>query len=186
MRITGGEARGRMIAGPTGLQLRPTGSKVRQAFFNILSNKLNGCSFLDLCAGSGIMGIEALSRGAGSLIAVEEDRKTAKAIETNLKHLGYDAEVICGEVNRVIPILKGQSFDIIFADPPYKSGIAESILRLVEKNELLARDGVLIIEHMKNLAPPDGSGLLSRQDIRHYGQTSLSFYRQQSHSEAAP
>ncbi|MBX9721237.1 MAG: RsmD family RNA methyltransferase, partial [Candidatus Obscuribacterales bacterium] len=67
MRITGGEARGRVIAGPEGLTLRPTGSKVRQAFFNILGNKLYGCSFLDICAGSGLIGIEALSRGAGSL-----------------------------------------------------------------------------------------------------------------------
>jgi 16S rRNA (guanine966-N2)-methyltransferase len=176
MRITGGESRGRAITGPAGEKLRPTGSKVRQAFFNILSNKLYSASFLDLCAGTGIMGIEALSRGASSLISVEEDRKAAKSIEANLKHLGYEAEVICGDVRKVLNILAGQTFDIIFADPPYKSEIQGTVLRMVEKHKLLADEGVLVIEHLKTLAPPENCESLVRSSLRNYGQTSLSFY----------
>lgn len=186
MRITGGESRGRLITGPAGQQTRPTGSKVRQAFFNILSNKLYAASFLDLCAGTGMMGIEALSRGAGSLIAVEEDRKTARAIETNLKHLGYEGEVICGDVRKVLGILSGQTFDIIFADPPYKSDIQELILRMVEQHKLLADQGILVIEHLKTLAPPDSCEMLRRNSLRNYGQTSLSFYTYTFTEQEAP
>lgn len=176
MRITGGESRGRLITGPAGQQVRPTGSKVRQAFFNILGHKLYAASFLDLCAGTGIMGIEALSRGAGSLTSVEENRGTAKSIEANLKHLGYDGEVICGDLRRVLPVLDGQTFDIIFADPPYKSELAETILRMVEKYKLLADEGVLVIEHLKTLPPPESCGSLACSSSRNYGQTSLAFY----------
>lgn len=184
MRVTGGEARGRVIAGPEGLELRPTGSKVRQAFFNILGHKLNACSFLDICAGTGLVGIEALSRGAGKLIAIEDKRKIAKTIEANLKHLGYEAEVICGDLRRVLPILGKGSFDVIFADPPYKSGLNESILQLVAKHELLDEEGILVIEHLRNISPPDQCEGLYRSSQRHYGQTSLSFYKSSPGSEA--
>lgn len=184
MRITGGESRGRVIAGPEGLELRPTGSKVRQAFFNILQNKLKGSSFLDVCAGTGLMGIEALSRGAGSLISIEENRKIAKNIEANLKHLGYDGEVIAGDLRRVLPILEPRAFDIIYADPPYKMGLSEPILELVEKHTLLDDEGILVIEHLRSLEPPEACGRLLRTSLRHYGQTSLSFYSESSKKSA--
>ncbi|MBX9685782.1 MAG: 16S rRNA (guanine(966)-N(2))-methyltransferase RsmD [Candidatus Obscuribacterales bacterium] len=177
MRITGGEARGRSISGPDGLELRPTGSKLRQAFFNILGNKLNASSFLDLCAGTGLMGLEALSRGAGSLIAVEENRKSARNIEANLKHLGYEGEVICSDLRRVIPLLAPKSFDIIYADPPYKSEIFVSIIELVDKHKILAADGLLVLEHLRNRKLPEKVGELELSSIRHYGQSSLSFYK---------
>jgi 16S rRNA (guanine966-N2)-methyltransferase len=176
LRITGGEARGRAIAAPAGYELRPTGSKVRQAFFNIVGFELKGCSFLDLCAGTGLVGIEALSRGAGSLIAVEANPGAARAIEANLAHLGYDGEVICGDVRKVLPIL-GTSFDIIFADPPYASGLYESIIHLVEKHELVSAGGILVLEHLRNCVLPERCAGLVRNSQRHYGQTCLSFYR---------
>lgn len=177
MRITGGAARGRTIAGPEGLELRPTGSKVRQAFFNILQQKLNACSFLDVCAGTGLMGMEALSRGAAQLIAVEENRKIAKTIEGNLKRLGFaNAEVICGDLRRVLPVLEPKSFDIIYADPPYKAELNEAILTLVEEHELLSEEGILVIEHLRSIHLPDEHKRLNRSSLRHYGQTSLSFY----------
>jgi 16S rRNA (guanine(966)-N(2))-methyltransferase RsmD len=177
LRITGGEARGRSITGPEGLELRPTGSKVRQAFFNIVGFELNACRFLDLCAGTGLMGIEALSRGAQSLISVELNRPTAKTIEHNLRHLGYDAEVICGDVLKVIPVLEAGAFDIIFADPPYKSGLHERIIELVENHQLIAEDGTLVIEHLRKTDLPESAGALTRSAQRHYGQTTLSFYK---------
>ena len=176
MRITGGAARGRVIEGPEGLELRPTGSKVRQAFFNILQNKLYGSSFLDVCAGTGLMGIEAMSRGAASLIAVEENRKIAKTIESNLKRLGFEAEVICADLRRVLPVLQERSFDIIYADPPYKGGLNETILQLVASHQLLNDEGVLIVEHLRSLPMPEECEQLKRSSLRHYGQSSLSFY----------
>jgi 16S rRNA (guanine966-N2)-methyltransferase len=179
LRITGGEARGRVITGPAGKELRPTGSKVRQAFFNIVGFELKSASFLDLCAGTGLVGLEALSRGADSLIAVEENRRAARAIETNMRHLGYNGEVIYGDVRKVLPILNERSFDIIFADPPYECDLHEEIIQLVEKHDLLAVGGRLVIEHLRSQALPEKRGRLTRQSLRHYGQTSLSFYQRQ-------
>lgn len=176
LRITGGEARGRLIAGPQGLPLRPTASKVRQAIFNILAFKLNQARFLDLCAGTGLMGLEALSRGAASLIAVEEDRRAIKAIDTNLKHLGYEAELICADVRKALVVLESAGFDIIFADPPYKTTLAREILSLVNEKGLLDLEGVLVIEHLKNIQLPEREGELERSSYRCYGQTALSIY----------
>ena len=176
MRITGGTARGRIIAGPQGLEARPTASKIRQAFFNILSQKVLGASFLDLCAGSGLMGIEALSRGADALVAVEERSRLTKTIESNLKRLGYEAEVICGDVRKVLPILAPAQFDIIFADPPYQSGLAASILNGVHRFELLAQNGLLAIEHARSMKPTSHVGDLALYDCREYGQNAVSFF----------
>ena len=186
MRITGGEARGRVITAPGGNDLRPTGSKVRQAFFNIVGFELKGCNFLDLCAGTGLMGFEALSRGAAGLVAVEANRQTARAIEANLAHLGYRAEIICGGVLKVLPLLAAKSFDLIFADPPYASGLAADIILLVDEYDLLAEDGALVVEHLRSTRLPDSAGNLVREAERHYGQTSLSFYKSRiENSESA-
>lgn len=180
MRITGGEARGRRVGGPDGLEVRPTASKVRQAFFNILGGKLKGCRFLDLCAGSGLMGIEALSRGAGSVVHVEEKRKLVRAIELNLIQLNLNGRVVCGDVCLVLPTFAPESFDVIFADPPYKANLSGAILRGVDQNNLLADGGVFIVEHLRSLPPPVESGQLKVTDQRHYGQTTLTFYRKSS------
>jgi len=178
LRITGGEARGRLISGPAGPQLRPTGSKVRQAFFNIVGFQLKHCHFLDICAGTGLMGMEALSRGAGSVTFVEENRQSARAIELNLRHLGYSAEVICADLRKVLPILEEKTFDIIFADPPYKSGLQEEIMGLTERHNLLAdAEAVLVIEHLRSIKLPDNAGKLALASSRNYGQTSLSFFK---------
>lgn len=176
MRITGGTARGRTIEGPVGLTARPTASKIRQAFFNILRNNVPGARFLDLCAGTGLMGLEALSRGARSLIAVEENRRLARGLELDLSRLGFEGEVICADVRKVLPLLDSGAFDIIYADPPYKSRIATSILQGVSKGRLLAPAGVLAVEHARaDFLPEDVSGLV-QYDKRCYGQSAITFY----------
>lgn len=176
MRITGGTARGRSVESPVGLEIRPTGAKVRQALFNILAWRMNGARFLDICAGTGLIGIEALSRGAGSLISVEENRAVAKAVENSLRKLKLDGEVICGDWRRVLPILEPKSFDIIFADPPYKSPHIKEIPLSVEKYDLLDEGGLLVIEHLKGYKFSDDCTVLVLQSTRNYGQTSLSFF----------
>lgn len=185
MRITGGEVRGRRVSGPDGLEVRPTASKVRQAFFNILGAHLKGCRFLDLCAGSGLMGIEALSRGAGSLVSVDEKRKLVRAIELSLIQLDLKGRVICADLGDALASFAPESFDVIFADPPYKANLGRNIVQLTAKHNLLSAHGVLVIEHLKTLPPPAAAGNLKLVDQRNYGQTALSFYRIQQESPAS-
>ncbi len=178
MRITGGQARGRSIEGPPGRTARPTASKVRQAFFNICCNNIAAARFLDVFAGSGLMGIEALSRGAGSLVAIEIERELTAAIEANLRRLKLQGEVICGDWNKVAPLLPPQTFHLIFADPPYKAGLGLCVLELVCRHGLLATNGILAIEH--GLAAdelPEELETLAKWKTKSYGRTHLSFYQ---------
>lgn len=177
LRITGGDARGRLVTAPEGLEVRPTAAKVRQALFNILFDRLRDAQFLDLFAGSGLMGMEALSRGARNVVAVEEKRQMSRLISDNYKILGYQAEVITGDVRKVLPVLEERVYDIVFADPPYKSQLASTVVELVGKYHLLADDGVLLVEHARSFLMPDEVDGLRLTDRRHYGQTSISFYK---------
>ncbi len=151
MIITGGEARGRRIACPENAEVRPTASKIRQAFFNILGERVTDARFLDIFAGSGLMGFEALSRGARSLVAIEESKKLVAAIRKCAKKLGFEheAEVLQGDFRRAIEWLPTGEFDIAFADPPYNSPFPSSVAYLFERNQLLIPGGVLPIEHTK-------------------------------------
>jgi 16S rRNA (guanine966-N2)-methyltransferase len=170
--------------------VRPTASKIRQAFFNILGPRIAGARFIDVCAGSGLMGLEALSRGAASLIAIEEDRQLVRAIEANIKRLGYEAEVICGDLKKVLPVLEAHSGDIIFADPPYKSGLDKSVLCLVARGRLLSPDGIMAIERAASsklsgsTAEAEDDFNLENFDNRKYGQTIIGFYRWQGRNDA--
>lgn len=177
MRITAGIARGREIVCPPGLEARPTASKIRQAFFNILRNKVQDARFLDLFAGSGLMGLEALSRGAAELVCIDENRRMVKAIEENVNRLNFQAQVIQADVRSFLDQLPKNSFDIIFADPPYKSRLAESILNGVARHGILQQEGILAIEHAREFKLPEESGNLIAYDRRDYGQTSITFYQ---------
>jgi 16S rRNA (guanine(966)-N(2))-methyltransferase RsmD len=176
MRITGGTARGRLISCPEGLDVRPTASKIRQAFFNILAYKVPDCRFLDLFAGSGLMGLEAASRGAASLLVVEQTKLQVKAIEGNYQKLGLPGKVVCADVREFLRTLEPSSFDIIFADPPYRSTYPKLVLADVDKFQLLAANGVLAIEHARENQLAEKGHNLVRTDYREYGQTAISFY----------
>lgn len=176
MRITGGTARGRIISCPEGLDVRPTASKIRQAFFNILAYKVPESRFLDLFAGSGLIGLEAASRGAASLLVVEQNKRQVKAIEGNYQKLDLAGKVVCADVREFLRTLEPSSFDIIFADPPYRSTFPKLVLGDVDKFQLLAEGGVLAIEHAcENQLAEKGKHLV-RCDYREYGQTAISFY----------
>jgi len=152
MKITGGQACGRFIAVPSIHGVRPTGSKMRQSLFNILGKRTQQAEILDLFAGSGLIGFEALSRGAGSLTCVEKNMVCARCLEINAQRLRYQdkIKIIRDDFRRALARLTGQQFDIIFADPPYKSDFAQQVLHLVAENKLLHPKGILIIEHKKN------------------------------------
>jgi len=176
MKVTGGTARGRSIASPSGLKVRPTSSKVRQALFNILGARVIDARFLDICAGSGLIGIEALSRGAASLVSIEENRHSAQAIEKSLQLLQMTGKVYAADFHHILSKLMPVQFDIIFADPPYKTLLAQAALEKIAACDLLAVDGVFIIEHTLQFAANEAVGNLYCSDTRTYGDTLLSFY----------
>jgi 16S rRNA (guanine966-N2)-methyltransferase len=175
MRITGGQARGRNIGGPSAGAVRPTSSKVRQALFNILGKRIENAKFLDICAGSGLVGLEALSRGASALTSVEEDKAIAKRLAAAAEKLGYNPKILPLDFKKALRLLKGEKFDLIFADPPYRGGFTPSILAAICEYELLADDGLIIVEHLNNTTI-DAKTNLIKTSTRAYGQTALSFF----------
>ncbi len=177
MRITGGIGRGRRLTVPAGDRVRPTSDKVKQALFNILGDQVRGARFLDLFAGAGGIGLEALSREAGLVVFVDSARESLAAIRKNIEALGcaHRAIVIA---SRAESFLKRPSepYDIIFLDPPYRMELAP-LLRLIAEAGLLRHGGLVVAEHFKKQPSPEGAGPLERYREAVYGDTALAFYR---------
>jgi 16S rRNA (guanine966-N2)-methyltransferase len=190
MRISAGEFKGRKIgtkklfvkrAGKD--DLRPTPAKVREAIFDILRIGIEGASLLDLYAGTGTIGIEALSRGAESVVFVESVRPRAKEISALIDklNLASRASVHCELTELFLQraSLTGESYDIIFADPPYASAEIEKILPLINKYGILDAHGVLLCEHAAKLVVPGVVGSLKLKKQYKYGDTRLALYRKE-------
>ena len=182
MRIIAGEYRGRVLKSPADRKTRPTSDRLRETLFNILNPKINEeTRFLDLCAGTGAIGIEALSRGAEFVTFVDKSRKSCALIEANLDLLQIpedETEVVLSSAEDFVRRTKqNTSFDIIFFDPPYKSDY-EDILRAVSDadSHLLHPDGSFIAEHHTKMNLPDKIGELRRWRYLKQGENSLSFY----------
>ena len=180
MRIVGGSLSGRVLRAPGGAATRPTSEKVREALFNILGNRLgsvDGDRVLDLFAGSGGLGIEALSRGAGHVTFVDAARPALIAIRGNLHELGVEdrATVIAGDAIAVAARPPEAPWRIVFIDPPYRSDLASRAALALPRAHLTA-DAVVVIEHDRRNAPPDALGSLLRTDQRRYGDTLISFF----------
>lgn len=173
MRISSGTYKGRELKTPKGTKTRPTSSKVRESIFSILQNEIDRARFLDLFAGSGSMGIEALSRGAKEATFVEQDRMAARCIRENLKNLELDARLIQGDVFSAARRLVKQEtvFDIIYVDPPYSLNLSPLFECLPS---LLAPGGTLFIEQGK-AAEIELIGL-EKMPVRHFGDTSVHPY----------
>ncbi len=181
MRIIGGRVGGRTLKAPKGASTRPTSDKVRQAIFNILVARGEPPPrVLDLYAGSGALGLEALSRGAGAALFVDADGDACDLVRANATALGLSGEVKCMPVVRWLAKEGGGAFGWIFLDPPYDShqtGELDKALGLIADKGLLDGDGVLVAEHEWRHAPEDCYGPLALFDRRRYGQTAVSFYR---------
>lgn len=179
LRVTGGEARGRRIRSVSGRTTRPTADRIRVALFNILGSKVNGARVLDLFAGSGSLGIEALSRGAASAIFVEKDRNCVLLIRRNLAELGYESisQVRQGDVVSEVKRLgmEGVSFDIIFLDPPYAAEELIPALLAVSEAGVMSRGCLVVAEHSSRKGLPSIPSL-NVVDRRVYGDTALSFF----------
>jgi 16S rRNA (guanine(966)-N(2))-methyltransferase RsmD len=156
---------------------------VREAIFNILGPP-PPCPVLDLFAGTGSLGIEALSRGAVGADFVERDARALAALHRNLRDLGFAgrSRVIGGTVQSALQRMASQKdrrvFAWIFLDPPYASGEAEPALNILSDGELLAEGAIIIVEHDRRHLPPEAAGTLVMTDRRFYGDTGVSFYRQ--------
>ncbi len=183
MRIVAGTLRSRQLKSLKGLALRPTSDRLRETLFNILGTRVEGSRFLDLFAGSGAIGIEALSRGAVSAVFVENHSAAVRLIRANLASLRIEsgARVMAAEVAaaiRTLEKLPDTAFDFIFLDPPYaEEKQYEGTLRALEKSLLAGESTIVIAEHRKTLALPASLGALERVRILHQGDAALSFYR---------
>jgi len=191
VRVIAGSARGRRLKSGSaprnrGAGLRPTADRVRESLFSILeagrlgAGPLSGSAFLDLYAGTGSVGIEALSRGAARATFVESDRARCRLIAENLALTGLAAAaaVVCAPVARALPTLerRGSRCGFIFIDPPYEGGLAADTLNMIGRTGLLVAGGVVVVEHSRRAALPEAAGGLSRIRRESYGDTVLSFY----------
>jgi len=179
VRVSAGVLKGRSIAVPRGV--RPTESRVREALFDILGPALRGKSFLDLFAGSGAVGLEALSRGAGTVLQVDGDPRTVEHLSATYRQLALaDIDSYRLDLPDQIARLAPRRFDWVFADPPYDFPHYAQLVRALPA--LLAPDGISVVEHESGLAPPDGSATFGLVKSRRYGGSVLSFYEASSSS----
>jgi 16S rRNA (guanine966-N2)-methyltransferase len=180
MRIIAGALKGRRLA-PVKGRTRPTAAKVREAIFDILGPAVAGVRVLDLFAGTGALGIEALSRGAAAAVFVEDHPEAAKALRRNLADLGLQ------EQTRVWPLpvasalkklaTQGERFGLAFLDPPYEGGAAIVALNALISLDLLVPEAHVVIEYSRRATVPEERGPLQRLRVRRYGDTQVAFYR---------
>jgi 16S rRNA (guanine966-N2)-methyltransferase len=151
MRVIAGIYKGRRLKTLEGLSVRPTSDRLRETLFNILAPRIEGGHFADVCAGSGAVGIEALSRGARHVTFIESSLKAARIISENLRNCGIREgfRVINRDALRALKNLEKSQFDVIYFDPPYNSEIYTPVMWLIAKQDLLAEGGVLIVEHRR-------------------------------------
>ena len=179
MRVIGGVARGRRLKSPRGGATRPTSDLIRGAVFDMLEALGADLSrVLDVYAGTGALGIEALSRGAGWCDFVERDFRSCRIVEENLAltGLGGRAKVHRGPVDKVLGRLAGP-YTLVLADPPYADEAAPRVLEALASSGKLAPQGVLVLEHSRRRAVPERLGPLALQQTRRHGDTCVSIYR---------
>ncbi|MFN6963284.1 MAG: 16S rRNA (guanine(966)-N(2))-methyltransferase RsmD [Pyrinomonadaceae bacterium] len=181
MRVIAGLYRGRILRSPSGLKTRPTSDRLRETLFNILAPSINDeTRFLDLCAGTGAIGIEALSRGAEHATFVDRSRRVCALIEENLDALAVPEEqtdVVCLPAENFTGRPNERPWDIVFFDPPYDSDYGPVLFDFGSRaDHLLAEDGVLIVEHHAKKQMPETVGHLRRWRTLKQGDTILSFY----------
>lgn len=190
MRIISGTARGRKLCPPPlrDKSIRPTSDRAREALFNILGTRVVGARVLDLFAGTGAFGLEALSRNAKTVVFVDNSPLALKLIRKNIQICktvaseGCAVQVIRHDLTRSLPITKLpqealSGFDLIFVDPPYSRKISLSVLDFLNKSSLLTPTGLLIVEERHNVALPLQFSTLHCGDKRIYGETAFYFYQ---------
>ena len=180
-RVVSGKAGGINLDAPKGLKTRPTADKVKEAVFSIISFQIHGSRFLDAFAGTGQIGIEALSRGADSVVFIDQSKESASFIKQNLKktRLEENAIVMMEDVSSSILKLKGtKPFDIVYMDPPFDGAIStfKSVVKLLLQYKILSENAVVILEHRSEDAPCEFVMNLKLKKSCKYGTIMVSFY----------
>jgi len=180
LRVIAGEYKGRRLDPIEGRDIRPTSDMVKESLFNILGDAVIDSAFLDLFSGTGGIGIEALSRGAKHVVFIDSGIKSIKVLRGNLNRLNIKdcAEVYNTDYGTAINKLHehGKSFDLIFIDPPYSMGMAESALKEIDNKNILTQSGLIVVEHDSKEDMPQKVGKLFLYRFKKYGNTILSFY----------
>ncbi len=178
MRVIAGTYKGRKLESPDSYDIRPTTDKAKEALFSILMNETAGARVLDVFAGSGALGIEALSRGAAECVFIDHSRQSVALIKRNLAACGVTepARVIAGDYRKALAGLGGR-FDIILMDPPYGQSLLEEAFRLIHEQSLLSEGGVIVCEHRKEEELPEEICGFQKEKERRYGIVKLSIYR---------
>jgi 16S rRNA (guanine(966)-N(2))-methyltransferase RsmD len=181
VRIIGGSAKGRRLATLRTFALRPTPDRVRQALLNILGDQIANARVADFFAGTGAIGLEALSRGARAVLFVEAHEPACRVIEKNLHTCGVHerATVWRADVLKTLPVLKaeGARFDVMFLDPPFRTPLVEDTLEQLGDGLLLAPEGLVVVEHFFKRLLQQQYGRLSRVRVTRFGDVTLSFYQ---------
>ncbi len=180
MKIVAGKNRGNKLKSPKGLSIRPTSQKVREALFDIIGTYIQGACFLDLFAGTGAVGIEALSRGAKKVIFIEKELKCIKIIRENLEKTKNSEYAIVYKIDFLSGLKtiskKNYLLDYIFLDPPYNMGLANTSLSEISKLVILKKDGLVIAQHYKRETVNDEFKKLKLFKQKKYGECCLSFF----------
>ena len=179
MRITGGIHRGRVIKVPDGLEVRPTQDRVREALFNILMHDIAGARFLDVFAGSGAVGLEAMSRGASLAVFVERNPRHIAFIKSNAAMLKLAPEIVQADAYQYLASFSGVPFDIVYADPPYALGEEngfDTVLKNLTERNVLKPGGLFVAETTFRIAAGDLPGWDLCRD-REYGKTRILIWR---------
>lgn len=182
LRVIAGIAKGKRLQAPTGMDTRPITDRIKESLFNILAEKIEGAYFLDLFAGSGSVGIEALSRGAEHVVFVDKGRKAAQVIQANLINCGFsnNHELFVMDAIKILQILEreGRQFDIIYVDPPFtNAAIFPLVMESLDAVGLLAPQGMMIIRSQRKMDMPERLQHLERYRMKEYGESTLHFYR---------
>ena len=171
MRVITGTCRGRRLLEPAGMEVRPTTDQVKEALFNIIQFDIEGRKVLDLFAGTGQLGIEALSRGAAECVFVDSSRDSVRLVQENLRRCALTARVLQCDA---LGILKsGEKFDLIFLDPPYGTGLDAKAMEEIKEFDILSRGGIMVVETRPETVLPEMPAEYGTTRTYRYGKIKL-------------
>ena len=181
MRVITGIARGRRLKEPEGMDIRPTADQVKEAVFNIIQGDVEGRTCLDLFSGTGQMGIEALSRGAESCTFVDADRTAVKLTKLNLEKTQLTGRVFQSDALRFLE--SGEKYDLIFVDPPYRSGLYDEVLQRIKAFDKLHTGGIIIVESSADYEPESPGAPYKKLRSYRYGKVRITTFTKGEGSE---
>lgn len=181
LRVIAGTAKGHKLITVKGMTTRPTSDRVKESLFNIIAQYIADSNVLDLFAGTGSLGIEALSRGAATAVFTDKSRDCCDIIRDNLirTKLKEKGTVFNESFSETLArtLSKGRKYDIVLLDPPYNKNFIQEALKILSKNDIISENGILIAEHHVKDMLPEHEGRLEQVDRRKYGETVLTIFR---------